>query len=258
MNIGFIGAGNMGCALMKSIKGEPVGCYDINENAMKNAAENYQAHIFDTAEALCTWADLVFIAVKPQVLPYVVMPLSGVLSGKPVVSIAPGYTIEKLTEYLPESRICRVMPNTPAMVGEGMFAIAEESTVSGEETEFIKYILSFGGRVVPVKESLIDAVVAISGSGPAYVFMLIEALSDAGVREGLSYPIAKELAAQTVLGGARMVLETGLHPAELKNRVCSPAGTTIDAVALLESRGFRSALIDAAHICAEKSKHMGK
>ncbi len=258
MNIGFIGAGNMASAMMKGIKGHPVGCFDIASAMMKKAEEQYNAKTFVSAEDLCAWADLVVLAVKPQVLPDAVNPLADVLAGKPVVSIAPGFTIEKLSSLLPQSRICRVMPNTPAMVGEGMIAIAEESTVSTNEMCIIEDIFSSVGRVVTVKEKQIDAVTAISGSGPAYVFMMIEALTDAGVREGLSYPVAKELAAQTVLGSAKMVLESEIHPADLKNRVCSPAGTTIDAVAVLEQRGFRSALMDAAHVCAEKSRSMGK
>ena len=185
-------------------------------------------------------------------------PLAGALAGKAVASIAAGWSLERLAALLPESRLCRVMPNTPAMVGAGMAAIAKETTFAPAEFDCIREVFSAIGRAVVVEERLFDAVTAVSGSGPAYLYMVIEAMADAGVREGLSRASALELAAQTALGSAKMVLESGLHPAVLRDMVCSPGGTTIDAVCTLEEKGLRAAVESAVRVCAEKSRAMSK
>lgn len=148
------------------------------------------------------------------------------------------------------------MPNTPAMVGAGMTAACANALVTKEELEKVLTILRSFGEVEVVSEHLIDAVVSASGSSPAYVFMMIEAMADAAVADGMPRPQAYKFAAQAVMGSAKMVLETGKHPGELKDMVCSPAGTTIEAVQVLEERGFRSAIIEAMRVCAEKSRNM--
>ena len=150
------------------------------------------------------------------------------------------------------------MPNTPALVGEGMTAICDDTTFSQEDFDFAKGIFDAVGKTKVLPERLFDGVVAVSGSSPAYVYMMIEAMADAGVREGLPRSYAYEMAAQSVLGSALMVLSSGTHPAALKDAVCSPAGTTIEAVAALEKNGFRNAVMEAMKACAEKSREMSK
>jgi pyrroline-5-carboxylate reductase len=258
MRIGFIGAGNMASAILRGIKEMEKGCYDVSKEAVARAERELGAKGFESGAALCAWADLVVLAVKPQVLASAVEPLKGELAGKAVASIAAGWTLAQLAALLPESRVCRVMPNTPAMVGEGMTAIAKETTMTAEEFACVQSVFAAAGRVTVVPEGLMTAVTAVSGSGPAYVCMVMEAMADAGVREGLSRAAALELAAQTVLGTAKMVLQTGTHPAVLRDMVCSPAGTTIEAVSVLEEKGLRAALEAAVRACAEKAEKMAK
>ena len=150
------------------------------------------------------------------------------------------------------------MPNTPAMVGEGMIALCENPAVSEDELNMAKAMFDAVGKTVVIKENLIDAVIGVSGSGPAYIYMVIEAMADGGVLCGLPRDAAYTLAAQTVLGSAKMVLETGIHPGKLKDMVCSPGGTTIEAVAALENAGIRAAFVDAVKAAAEKSAEMQK
>lgn len=258
MRIGFLGAGNMASAILRGMRDMEKGCYDISEAAVCRAEQELGARGFSSGEALCAWADIVVLAVKPQVLEGAVRPLAGALAGKAVASIAAGWSLERLTALLPESRLCRVMPNTPAMVGAGMAAIAKETTFAPAEFDCIREVFSAIGRAAVVEERLFDAVTAVSGSGPAYLYMVIEAMADAGVREGLSRASALELAAQTALGSAKMVLESGMHPAALRDMVCSPGGTTIDAVCTLEEKGLRAAVESAVRVCAEKSRAMSK
>lgn len=183
---------------------------------------------------------------------------------KVVISIAAGLSVEDLQRMAEEgcgprgvkTKIIRVMPNTPAMVGAGMSALCRNEYVTEEEFEFVMKIFSGIGSAEEVEESLMDAVTGVSGSGPAYVYLFIEALADGGVLAGLPRAKAVKFAAQTVLGSARMVLETGRHPGELKDAVCSPAGTTIEGVRALEAERFRHAVMSAVAASAEKSKNM--
>lgn len=153
-------------------------------------------------------------------------------------------------------KIVRTMPNTPALVGEGITGVCHNDLVTKEELEYVCHILNGFGKAEVVPERLMDVVVSVSGSSPAYVFMFIEAMADAAVADGMPRPQAYKFAAQAVLGSAKMVLETGKHPGELKDMVCSPGGTTIEAVRVLEQKGFRSAVFEAMKVCAEKSKGM--
>ena len=202
---------------------------------------------------------MIILAVKPYVLGSVLQQLRPVLNGtKSILSIAAGWTVSRLREALAgtEAAYLRVMPNTPALVGEGMTALCDDTTFSEEDFRLAKGIFDAVGRTVVLPERLFDGVIAISGSSPAYVYMMIEAMADAGVREGLTRSCAYEMAAQSVLGSALMVLQTGEHPASLKDAVCSPGGTTIDAVVELERKGFRAAIMDAMKACADKSRSM--
>ena len=205
-------------------------------------------------------ADLIIIAVKPIYVQNVIDEIRGVLNGKAVLSIAAGWTVDMLSRALSGTgaTYLRVMPNTPALVGEGMTALCDDSTFSKEDFEYAKGIFDSVGKTRILPERLFDGVVAISGSSPAYVYMLIEAMADAGVREGLPRVYAYEMAAQSVLGSALMVLSSGTHPAALKDAVCSPGGTTIEAVEELERKGFRAAIMDAMKLCAEKSREMSR
>ena len=174
-----------------------------------------------------------------------------------MITIAPGKTLSWLEEQFGKRvKIVRTMPNTPALVGEGMTAACVNQYVTEEEKAYALKILNAFGKVELVPEHLIDAVVAVSGSAPAYVFMFIEAMADAAVAEGMPRAQAYEFAAQAVYGSAKMVLETGKHPGELKDMVCSPAGTTIEAVRVLEERGFRSAVMEAMRACANVSRRL--
>ena len=155
-----------------------------------------------------------------------------------------------------EVKIVRVMPNTPALVGEGMSGLCCNEYVTEEEFDLVHKIFESFGKAEKITENLMDAVVGVSGSGPAYVYMFIEAMADAAVAQGLPRKQAYKFAAKAVMGSAKMVLETGKHPGELKDMVCSPAGTTIEAVKVLEAAGFRSALMEAMEVCAEKSRNM--
>jgi len=198
------------------------------------------------------------MAVKPQIYAEVLPTVqSNIRPETVVISIAPGKTLSYLENSISkDNKIVRVMPNTPALVGAGCTGVCKNGNVTTEEFEVVMKILSSFGVAVEVKESQMDAVVAVSGSSPAYVFMMIDAMADAGVAEGLDRKSAIRMAAQAVLGSAKMVLETGKHPAELKDMVCSPAGTTIEAVAVLEESGFKAGIIDAMRVCADKSRNM--
>ena len=174
-----------------------------------------------------------------------------------MVTIAPGKTLEWLKgQFGKEVKLVRTMPNTPAMVGEGMTAACPNELVTEEEKAYVLHILEAFGKVEIVPERLMDAVVSVSGSSPAYVFMLLEAMADAAVAAGMPRQQAYKFAAQAVYGSAKMVLDTGRHPGELKDMVCSPAGTTIEAVRVLEKNGFRSAVMEAMKACAEVSGKM--
>ncbi len=260
--IGFIGAGNMGGAIVggiadKGLFGE-ILVYDKNPAAADALAKKYSV----TAAALdkAAGADVVLLAVKPNVLYSVLAEIAGLL--KPdatVVSIAAGQAIEKIEAALPErTKIMRVMPNTPALVGEGMSALSPNNALAEDAAavDEVTAIFTSLGKAEIVAESLMDAVTGVSGSSPAYVFMFIEALADAAVKAGMPRDKSYTFAAQSVLGSAKMVLETGLHPAALKDMVCSPGGTTIEAVKALEENGLRNAVMSAVDACVKKSRSL--
>ncbi len=263
--IGMIGAGNMGSAILRGIveaeyiRASQIIAFDTNRKRMRELEEDLPgvrlaADCLEVAEQ----ADLIILAVKPMFVKDVIKEIHRSLQGKSVLSIAAGWTVRMLENALLDSgaSYMRVMPNTPALVGEGMTAICDESTFSREDFDFVKGIFDSVGKTRVLPERLFDGVVALSGSSPAYVYVMIEAMADAAVREGIPRVHAYEMAAQSVLGSALMVLSTGTHPAALKDAVCSPGGTTIEALEELERKGFRAAIMDAMKACADKSRAM--
>ena len=264
--IGFIGAGQMARALAKGfaaaglVRPEQIVAADpVPAAAQQFASEVPGAKLSATNAALSQQADVIFLAVKPQSMTAVYGELAGKVGpGKLFVSIAAGITLAKLCEGLKTERVVRVMPNTPALVGEGASAYALGKETTAEDGKLVGQLLGAVGKAFVVEEKLLDAVTGLSGSGPAFVYLMIEALADGGVRVGLPREIAAALAAQTVLGAAQMVLTTGEHPAALKDKVASPGGTTIAGLAALEERGLRGALIAAVEAATRRSQELGK
>ncbi len=262
--IGICGTGNMGKAIAKGLSSsgliEPSHIYVYNIHKEKAAvlAKEIGATVVDTAVELAEKSQGLIMAVKPYVMPTVLTDIKDHVTKETVViSIAAGLTMKQLAAYLPSAtKLVRIMPNTPSMVGEGMASVSVNDLVSKEETQAVLDIFNSFGKAELLDERFIDAVCGLSGSGPAYVYMFIEALADGAVLEGMPRPLAYTFAAQTVLGAAKMVLETGEHPGKLKDDVCSPSGTTIEAVRTLEQKGFRSAVTEAVIASAEKNKHM--
>ena len=201
------------------------------------------------------------LAVKPQYYTQVITEIAPLVTGEQlIITIAPGQTLSSLSERFGSNdlKIIRTMPNTPAMVGAGITACTPNGNVTSDELAYVRKILGGFGLSEVISENLMDAVVSVSGSSPAYVFMFIEAMADAAVADGMPRAQAYRFAAQAVMGSAKMVLETGKHPGELKDMVCSPAGTTIEAVRVLEEKGLRSAVIEAMKACTERSRSLGK
>ena len=263
---GFIGAGQMARALAKGLvraklvtPGQIVAADPVAEAARQFADEVVGANLLTSNAAVVAKANIVFLAIKPQSMPAVLQELAGKASASTLfVSIAAGMTIAKLSDGLKINRIIRVMPNTPALVGQGASAYALGSGATTEDGQLVGQLLSAVGQAHQVDEKLLDAVTGLSGSGPAFVYVMIEALSDGGVRMGLPREIASALAAQTVRGAAAMVLETGEHTSVLKDKVASPGGTTIAGLQALEDRGLRSALIAAVEAATRRSQELGK
>ncbi len=264
-SFGIIGVGNMGEAILRGalshgvLSNDAVHIFDANTKKMQKLEEELGVHTAESIAALTKTCGMVLLAVKPNVLLSILESDRKAFDDCAVLSIVAGFSRAELSEQLPaDTRILRIMPNTPAMVGEGMIVFESEDTLREQERDFARTLFTSMGRVLTMEEKYMHAVTAVSGSGPAYVFMFIEALADGGVRAGLPRDTAYFLASQTVLGSARMLLETKQHPGALKDNVCSPGGTTIDAVAVLEEKGLRSAVIEAVAACAEKSKRLAK
>ncbi len=202
-------------------------------------------------------ADVVIFAIKPNILPKIAQQAARFWDGKLVVSIAAGISLKNLCDWIGHRRVVRVMPNTPCLVGEGASAYCGCDDVTEADKQAIESMLESVGVAVEVNESQMDAVTGLSGSGPAYVCLIIEALADGGVLKGLQRPLAMKLATQTVLGAAKLVAETGRHPGDLKDAVASPGGTTIAALKVLEQHGLRGALIEAVKAAADRSRELG-
>ena len=265
LNLGFLGAGKMATALAKGFlqsglaSPHQVCASDVLQVGRETFARETGARVTASNADVLAKADVVFLAVKPdQIVPLLNEVRSQLEPQRHLlISIAAGVTLARLESATPPgTRFIRVMPNTPALVGASASAFATGSQATRADAETAQKLLSAVGLALEVKESLLDAVTGVSGSGPAYAFLMIEALADGGVAAGLPRDIAQKLAAQTLLGAAKMVLETGQHPGALKDAVCSPGGTTIDAIHELEKGGVRAALMTAVRVASEKAKKL--
>lgn len=264
MKLGFIGTGNMAGAIMGGIiknqiipADEIIGS-DLFAPGREKAKGQFGIHVTDSNKEVVSQSDVIILSVKPQFYESVITEIKDdIKENQIVITIAPGKTLEWLGDKFGKSvKIVRTMPNTPAMVGAGMTAACPNENMTEEEMAYVRTLLESFSRVEIVPERLMDVVVSTSGSSPAYVFVMIEAMADAAVSGGMPRAQAYQFAAQAVMGSAKMVLELGKHPGELKDMVCSPAGTTIEAVRVLEERGFRSAIIEAMKVCEEISKSL--
>lgn len=262
--IGFIGCGNMGGAMLAGIldsgkcAAEDILVSVSSEQSAAAKKEKYGVTVLVDNCAVAAKSDILFLTVKPQYYEQVIGEIKGSVSDDAIIiTVAPGKTLTWLSEQFGGShKIIRTMPNTPSLVKEGMMGMCANEQVTVEEIALVRDICGGFSRTELVAEHLMDVVTAVSGSSPAYVFMFIEAMADAAVAGGMPRTQAYTFAAQAVLGSARMVLETGKHPGELKDMVCSPAGTTIQAVRVLEEKGLRSAVIEAMEKCLDISRNM--
>ena len=264
MKLGFIGTGNMAGAIMGGViksnvfKPEEIIGADLFAPGREKVKELYGINVTDSNKEVIEKSEVVIFSVKPQFYADVIQEVKDLVRPEQlIITIAPGKTLAWLAEQFGKDvKIVRTMPNTPAMVGEGMTAVCPNEHLTEDEIAYVKSLLESFSRAEIVPERLMDVVTAVSGSSPAYVFMLIEAMADAAVSGGMPRKLAYQFAAQAVLGSAKMVLDTGKHPGELKDMVCSPAGTTIEAVRTLEELGFRSSIIEAMKVCEEMSRSL--
>lgn len=265
LRIGFLGAGKMATALAHGWiqAGLTTATHVCASDPVAAARDHFTkvtgAGALGDNPRIVTQSDIVILAVKPQNMAELLGEIQPALQPRHLLmSIAAGITLQQMTDALGERRIIRVMPNTPCLVGASASAFAASPKATAADVQTAERLLSSVGRAVQVPEKLLDAVTGLSGSGPAYVAVMIEALADGGVRMGLPRDLAALLAAQTVLGSAKLLLETGLHPGQLKDMVASPAGTTIAGLHELERGGFRAALIDAVEAATLRAVELGK
>ncbi len=254
----------MGAAFAKGVissgvlQPDQVTISDVDEQRLQSLARDLRVKVVTDNAGCAREADVVLLAVKPPLVLPVARQLAEVLRAEQlVISIAAGVTLEKIESAIPEGvGVVRAMPNTPCQVGAGAIGFSLGKSVTKGQAAVAKKIFDAVGISFEVPEKLLNAVTGLSGSGPAYIYVMIEALSDAGVRVGLPRPIATKLAAQTVFGSAKMVIDEGAHPAVLKDQVTSPGGTTIAGIDALENAGFRSALIEAVKAAAKRSEEL--
>ncbi|MDR0198505.1 MAG: pyrroline-5-carboxylate reductase [Methanomassiliicoccaceae archaeon] len=262
--IGFIGAGNMAEALMKGIistglyNADEITASEVYEPRRKYIADSLKIAVHGDNESVVRNAKFIVLAVKPQHVKEVLTPLKGLLTqGHLIMSIAAGVTLSSLESNVPGCRFIRVMPNQPCMVLASASAFSRGTRATADDCALVNRVLKAVGVSYEVDEGLLDAVTGLSGSGPAYAYMMIDALADGGVLMGLPRDVSTVLAAQTLFGAAKTILETGEQPAKMKDIICSPGGTTIEAVKKLEEGGFRSCLINAVKAAAVRSKELG-
>ena len=264
--VGFIGGGNMGEALIKGliaanlVPAEAVYASDVRIERLRALDQQYGVQLCEDNAELVRQVDIVILAVKPQIMAPVVRQIAPAVTRKKLlISIAAGVSTATIRAALgKDARLIRVMPNTPALVLEGVTAIAKAEGLEPGDLDTAGEIFSAVGRVVTLDEDLMDAVTGLSGSGPAYVALVVESLADGGVKMGLDRLTAMTLATQTVLGAARLMLETGMHPGALKDMVSSPGGTTIAGIAALEEGGIRHNLIRAVERATQRSRELGR
>ena len=263
--IAFIGVGNMAGALIKGMLGggacqaSRIMAVDVRVARLEEVVEAHRVVVGDSIEAACEWADVIVLSVKPQVFDRILPELAESVGDQLVVSIAAGVPARAIEARLPlGTRVVRTMPNTPALVDAGATAIAPGSHASTEDVALTRRIFDSVGMTVVLEEGQLDAVTGLSGSGPAYMFLIIEALSDAGVKMGIRRDDSLRLASQTVLGAAKLLLETGEHPGRLKDMVTSPGGTAIAGLHTLEEGGLRTTLINAVETATLRSRELGE
>lgn len=262
--VGFIGTGQMASALAKgflaakSLDSNSLVGFDVMKEATERFAKSTGSRIVDSIRSVANQSNVLFLAVKPQQMPQVLTELRDVVTEHHlIVSIAAGVSIKTMTNHLgTKPRLIRVMPNTPSLVGSGASAFSRSPSATDADMALIQGLLSNVGTAIEVPEKLMDAVTGLSGSGPAYVYLMIEALSDGGVRMGLPRDAATKLAAQTVLGAAQMVLSTGQHPGQLKDAVTSPGGTTIAGLHALERGSLRASLMNAVEAATLRAREL--
>jgi len=259
--IGFIGAGNMGGALASAVakSGNTVYLSDACREKAEDLAAKISAKAVSTAEIIEA-CDMVFLGVKPQILPTVANEISPLIAKRGnrlcLVSMAAGVTLSQLSELFEDTKIIRIMPNTPASVGAGVILYALGEKAEKDDEALLCEALAFAGSLNKLDEKLIDAGTAVSGCGPAFAYMFIEALADGGVKCGLPRDKAQKFAAEMLLGASKLCLESGNHPGELKDAVCSPGGSTIAGVAALENGAFRASVIDAVESAFTRTKEL--
>ncbi len=258
MKIGFIGAGNMGQAYIKSLKKEEIYFVEKNIELIEKIEKETNAKHLENIKSLVENVEVIVLAIKPQVLDSVLDQLSTFdLDGKVIISLVVGVKIFHYKKKLGDKiKFCRVMPNTPSLIGKGICGYTTYNLSEVEKIETVR-ILESTGKAIGVEEDKLDIITAISGSGPAYVFLLLNSLGDAGVKLGLSKKESLELACHTFIGAASMVLETGMHPEVLKDMVTSPSGTTAAGLAVMEKNSMRSAMIETAVETFKKAKELG-
>ena len=264
--LGIIGCGNMGQAMLSGIlknklyEPSDVIVSHLEEKALEEIHAKYGVKTTTDNKAVAEAADVLILSIKPYQFADVIPGITDVVDENTlVISIAAGMTIHAIIDHFGKAvHLVRTMPNTPALVGAGATGMCFTDMVTEEEKGKAIAIFESFGIVSVVPESMIDTIIGVSGSSPAYVFMFIEAMADAAVADGMARADAYRMAAQSVFGSAKMILETGKHPGELKDMVCSPAGTTIEAVRVLEEKGFRSAVIEGQMACVRKAKEMSK
>ncbi len=262
--IGFIGTGNMGQAMIggilkaKLVESSQIIISDLDMSKLDKIEKEYNVKTTTDSIAVAQESDMIILTLKPNVYDSVLSEIKNeITEDKIIITVAAGKTIESIESILGENaKIVRTMPNTPALVGEGMTALCHNKNVTKYELREVKSIFESFGEAEVLDEGLINAVIGVSGSSPAYVFLFIEAMADAVVCAGMPRDKAYKFAAQSVLGAAKMVLETGRHPGDLKDMVCSPGGTTIEAIASLEKTGFRGSVIEGVRCCIEKANNM--
>lgn len=255
-NIGFIGTGNMGGALISGIlkaDGKNIFVFDVNADSAKKF-EKEGAVVCDSLKTLSEKCDCVILTVKPNIYKIVCEELRNTGYNKTVITVAPGITVEKMKQMLGNVRVVRTMPNTPALIGKGVFLVAGTE----EENKDVKELLEACGNVYFLEEKQMDAGVALSGSSPAFIYELINDIADGAVTHGIPKDKALEIAAQTVIGSAMMVLETDVHPVKLIDNVCSPGGTTVAAMNKLSEYGFKNAIIEAMKACVKRAAEMSE
>lgn len=264
--LAFVGCGNMGEALIKGLLGkgfirsQDMIAADASRQRLAHLQKTYSVEVTTDNREAISRGDVILLAVKPQIMEGVLQEIaSDIDTSKLLISIAAGVSIEYIESFFKKGvRLIRVMPNTPALVQEGASALSAGKKAKKEDMETAREIFEAVGKAVVVDEKLMDAVTGLSGSGPAYIFTILEALVDAGVKTGLPRQVSFDLALQTMLGSVKMVIETGEHPAKLKDMVTSPGGTTIAGLHVFEKEGLRGTLMNAVETATNRSRELGE